>query len=234
MTDFWTKRKKAVEREEEIENINRLAAEEEARLAEHHEVLSEKSDDEILEELGLPQPEEMAAGDDFKAFMRETVPAHLRQRALRRLWLSNPILANVDGLVDYGQDFTDAAVGAGAVETTYQVGRGMLEHIEEMARQAEEAERKAKEALMADEDAEQASGSEEIQDAPEDVECDEGAAADKRDDLEMAKESALDVDEDVEEQQTHGAHYDEMFDEVAPPQSFRPRRMRFSIEEANV
>ena len=67
----------------------------------------------------------------------------LRKLALRKLWTSNPILANVDGLLDYGEDFTDAAVGAGVVETTYQVGKGMLAHVQEMARQAEEAARKA-------------------------------------------------------------------------------------------
>ena len=66
--------------------------------------------------------------------MKEVVPERLRRRALKKLWLSNPLLANVDGLVDYGEDFTDAAVGAGFVETTYQVGKGMLKHIEELAR----------------------------------------------------------------------------------------------------
>jgi hypothetical protein len=56
---------------------------------------------------------------------------------LRRLWLSNPALANVDGLVDYGQDFTDSATVVENLQTAYQVGRGMTAHIQEMARQAE-------------------------------------------------------------------------------------------------
>ena len=34
-------------------------------------------------------------------------------------------------------------MGAGVVETTYQVGKGMLAHVQEMARQAEEAACKA-------------------------------------------------------------------------------------------
>ena len=85
----------------------------------------------------------MKPGDDFAAFLKDAVPDRIKKVALRKLWTSNPILANVDGLLDYGEDFTDAAVGAGVVETTYQVGKGMLAHVQEMARQAEEAARKA-------------------------------------------------------------------------------------------
>ena len=37
-------------------------------------------------------------GDDFSGFMARNVPDHLRRRALRKLWVSNPVLANLDGL----------------------------------------------------------------------------------------------------------------------------------------
>ena len=47
------------------------------------------------------------------------------------------MLANVDGLVDYGEDYTDAACVIEGLQTAYQVGKGMLAHVEEMARQAE-------------------------------------------------------------------------------------------------
>lgn len=140
MSDFWTRRKEAVAQE-------KSTALEKERIAEKKSTpqdLSDKPDHEILEELGLPDPEEMHFGDDFKAFMHKTVPMHIRRRALRKLWLTNPVLANVDGLVDYGQDFTDAAVGAGVVETTYQVGKGMLRHLEALA------EKEQREAAQAD------------------------------------------------------------------------------------
>ncbi|MEL6197291.1 MAG: DUF3306 domain-containing protein, partial [Pseudomonadota bacterium] len=65
-----------------------------------------KSDAEILEELGLPDPETLGAGDDFSGFMAKAVPEHLRRQALRQLWGSNPVLANLDELLDYGEDFT--------------------------------------------------------------------------------------------------------------------------------
>lgn len=45
---------------------------------------------------------------DFTVFMDAKVPEALRRMALRKLWRSNPILANIDGLNDYDEDFTDA------------------------------------------------------------------------------------------------------------------------------
>ena len=86
----------------------------------------EKTDAEILEELGLKDPEELQAGDDFSGFMAKGIPERLRNRALRKLWLTNPVLANVDELVDYGEDFTDAATVVENLQTAYRVGKGFL------------------------------------------------------------------------------------------------------------
>ncbi len=87
----------------------------------------EKTDAEILEELGLRDPDEMAPGDDFSGFMSKAVPERLRNRALRKLWLTNPVLANLDELVDYGEDFTDAATVIENLQTVYRVGQGMID-----------------------------------------------------------------------------------------------------------
>jgi hypothetical protein len=62
----------------------------------------------------------------------------LRNRALRRLWVSNPVLANLDGLVDYADDFTKSS-RSGPLATTYQVGKGLARHIEQLAREADAA-----------------------------------------------------------------------------------------------
>ena len=114
----WANRKAAVQAEAEAERLADVATE--------HAALAERPEAEVLAELELPNPDDMQAGDDFSAFMKETVPAALRNRALKRLWTSNPILANVDMLVDYGEDFTAAADPVGIVKTIYRVGKGML------------------------------------------------------------------------------------------------------------
>ncbi|MCP4208109.1 MAG: DUF3306 domain-containing protein [Shimia sp.] len=133
--DFWARRKAGVAAEAEAE----VVAVEKADLAQAHATLEEKSDAEILAELDLPDPDALEKGDDFSVFLEKAVPERIRRRALRNLWLSNPVLANIDELVDYGEDFTDSAMAVEAIQTTYQVGKGMLEHVKEMARQEEEA-----------------------------------------------------------------------------------------------
>ncbi|MEL6477789.1 MAG: DUF3306 domain-containing protein [Pseudomonadota bacterium] len=85
-----------------------------------------RSEAEILEELGLPDPDDLQPGDDIRGFMAKAVPERLRNRALRKLWISNPLLANLDELVDYGEDFTDAATVVENLQTVYRVGKGML------------------------------------------------------------------------------------------------------------
>lgn len=134
--DFWSRRKARVAAEQAAEAHSAEAA----RVAEDQAALEEKSDAELLEELNLPDPESMQPGDDFSLFMKNAVPERLRRRALRTLWRSNPLLANVDGLVDYGEDFTDAATVVENLSTTYQVGKGMLQHVLELERQKAEEE----------------------------------------------------------------------------------------------
>ncbi len=134
--DFWARRKAGVAAEAEAE----VVAVEKAELAQAHAELEDKSDAEILAELDLPDPDGLEKGDDFSVFLEKAVPERIRRRALRKLWLSNPVLANIDELVDYGEDFTDSAMAVEAIQTTYQVGKGMLAHVKEMARQEEEAQ----------------------------------------------------------------------------------------------
>ena len=125
--DFWSRRKAAAAAERAAEA--RLAEEAEAEAA--RQALEEKPDEEVLAELDLPDPDAMGQGDDFSAFMAQAVPERLRRRALRKLWISNPVLANLDSLVDYGEDFTDAATVVENLQTAYRVGKGMLRRIEE-------------------------------------------------------------------------------------------------------
>ncbi|WP_157014757.1 DUF3306 domain-containing protein [Mesorhizobium xinjiangense] len=64
-------------------------------------------------------------GDDFSVFFRRGVPPALKNRALRKLWRTNPVLANLDGLNDYDTDFN--APSAKVYSSLWQVGRGYLD-----------------------------------------------------------------------------------------------------------
>ncbi len=146
--NFWTRRRQAVEAEKQTDE----KARDEEKLDEEHRALAERPDEEVLAELDLPDPDSLSEGDDFTAFMAKAVPEKLRRRALRRLWLSNPVLANLDELLDYGEDFTDAGTVVENLQTVYRVGKGMVrdEDLESDAA-AEEAEAPAEaEAAVSD------------------------------------------------------------------------------------
>jgi len=117
--DFWARRKAKVQEETQAEQT----AVEQKILVEQHAAMEEKTDAELLEELELPDPDTLKMGDDFSVFMSKAVPDRIRRRALRTLWRSNPVLANVDMLVDYGEDFTDSAMVVENMQTAYQDGR---------------------------------------------------------------------------------------------------------------
>ena len=74
----------------------------------------------------LPDIDSLDDSSDFSVFLREGVPDVLRRKALRKLWRVNPVLANLDGLNDYDEDFTDAAKVVEGLKTLYQVGKGVV------------------------------------------------------------------------------------------------------------
>ena len=130
--DFWSRRRAGVEAEERAV---------EARVAEAETAkLEERPDEELLAELNLPEPEALDSPDAIRGFLKEELPQRLKTRALRRMWRLNPMLANLDGLVDYGEDYTDAATVIENMQTVYQVGKGMMTaFLEDEEEEAEEA-----------------------------------------------------------------------------------------------
>lgn len=79
----------------------------------------------------LPDIESMDETSDFSVFMRDGVPEALRNRALRKLWQTDPAFNVVDGLLEYGEDYTDIAAVAEAVRSVYEVGKGMAGNADE-------------------------------------------------------------------------------------------------------
>ena len=80
----------------------------------------------------LPDIDGLDKDSDYSVFMVKGVPEHLKRLALRKLWLSDPVLANLDGLVDYGEDFTVSTLMGDAVKTIYKVGKGLIDEDEEL------------------------------------------------------------------------------------------------------
>lgn len=135
-SDFWSRRKAKVAEEQAVE----VKAAHEAVIAEQHKALEEKTDAEICAEFGLRDPDALQPGDNIVAFMRDKIPERIKRRAMRALWRSNPVLACLDGLNDYDDDYTNLMTDMPGVPTSYQVGKGLTAHVEELQRQKELAE----------------------------------------------------------------------------------------------
>jgi hypothetical protein len=80
----------------------------------------------------LPAIESLDASSDFSVFMRPEVPEHLRTQALRKLWRSDPIFSKLDGLLEYGEDYSIPSWPKGAIRTAYQIGRGFVNELEKL------------------------------------------------------------------------------------------------------
>lgn len=79
----------------------------------------------VLED--LPDIETLDKDSDFTPFLNVNVPDQLRRLALRKLWLSDPVLANLDGLNDYDEDYSTLGMIVEKVTSVFQPGKGMPE-----------------------------------------------------------------------------------------------------------
>ncbi len=74
----------------------------------------------------LPPIESLDRNSDYTAFLRPGVAPELKKQALGKLWRSDPVFANLDGLLEYGEDYSAPFKNPVAVATLYQVGKGMV------------------------------------------------------------------------------------------------------------
>jgi len=84
-------------------------------------------DNQLLQKYGLSNPEEIEDEAGLEAFMENGLPDRLRQMALRRMWRLNPLFRFADEMVEYGENYTDAATVIEGMTTAYQVGKGYLQ-----------------------------------------------------------------------------------------------------------
>ncbi len=73
-------------------------------------------------------------------FLKEGVPDVIRRKALRKLWRINPVLAHLDGLDDYDDDYTVAETFLKGLKTVYEAGKGYGDEDETAAPEDEAAE----------------------------------------------------------------------------------------------
>ena len=90
------------------------------------------TDAELLEKYDLPDPEAVTEESGLEQFLNgKGLPGRVRQMALRRLWRLNPLFGIVDDMVEYGEDYTDAATVVEGMKTAYTVGKGYKKDVVE-------------------------------------------------------------------------------------------------------
>ncbi|WP_186389603.1 DUF3306 domain-containing protein [Stappia sp. TSB10P1A] len=130
----WSQRKQAARQQERTAGSDDLAGMEPAGAADAD---TTAQGDAALER---PSQEETAAANqaaaesvdletlgfesDYSVFLKDGVSTQLKNAALRRLWRSNPVLACLDGLNDYDEDYRKVETFAHGVRSSWQVGKG--------------------------------------------------------------------------------------------------------------
>ncbi len=79
----------------------------------------------------LPPIDSLDSESDYTPFLGENVPEELTRKALRKLWSSDPVFANLDGLNDYDDDYSKLGIVKTIVETAYKVGKGIVSEDEQ-------------------------------------------------------------------------------------------------------
>jgi hypothetical protein len=79
----------------------------------------------------LPSIESLDAQSDYTAFLAKEVPEALTREALRKLWTSDPVFANLDGLNHYDDDYNVIDKAISVAQTSYHPEWGYLSEEEE-------------------------------------------------------------------------------------------------------
>ena len=66
------------------------------------------------------------ARSDLSPFFKAGVPKALKSAAMRAVWRSDPVFANLDGLNDYEENFADPDLIRKFAGTAWKIGRGYL------------------------------------------------------------------------------------------------------------
>jgi len=148
------------------------------------------TDAKLLEKYDLPDPEAVTEESGLEQFLNgKGLPGRVRQMALRRLWRLNPLFGVVDDMVEYGEDYTDAATVVEGMKTAYTVGKGYKKDDVE----PEEAEALEDDSEAQEGDAEAKEGDAETKEG--DAEAKEGEKGSQQDENERADGSANQSDQ---------------------------------------
>ena len=251
----WSARKtqiaQGLEVPEEAADDAALAADDADHQAAESDEDAALSDAELLEKYELPDPAEIEEEAGLDKFFDGKTPERLRQMALRRLWRINPFFGFVDEMVEYGEDYTDAATVIEGMQTAYQAGKGYLQKVLSPEEEAAEQEKLAAEEAPSAENDENATDSDKpTEDTPEETpeespEAQTGAEADE----DVSQNTQTTHQHDTHQDNTYhdDTHHDDTVSQAnrssldnaaakpaaiaeVEPVAPRPKRMKFNVK----
>ena len=152
----WSARKNQIAKGEDVpDEVPAPEIAEDAVIEDEEDAAS--TDAELLKKYDLPDPEAVTEESGLEQFLNgKGLPGRVRQMALRRLWRLNPLFGVVDDMVEYGEDYTDAATVVEGMKTAYTVGKGYAKEVvepEESEAMEDDAEAEAGDAEEGDAEA---------------------------------------------------------------------------------
>ena len=151
----WSKRKAAIKNEnpaladdESLDDQNQALAAEEKPEASLEAAEDDLTDEDLCAKYELTHPDQCDDPEELDDFFNRPLPDRLKQLAMRRMWRLNPLFRFADEMVEYGENYTDAATVLPDMQSAYKVGKGYFDKL--MAEKAEAEDAVAEDA--ADED----------------------------------------------------------------------------------
>ena len=123
----WAQRKAG--KQAEVDVLEEVAQTEQVDATGETKEEAALSDEELCARYELPDPENCTDSEQLDGFFDGQIPDRLRQLAMRRLWRLNPLFRFADEMVEYGEDFTDAATVIPNMQTAYKVGKGYMDKL---------------------------------------------------------------------------------------------------------
>jgi len=139
----WSRRKRALERGEEVPEP--AVPEPEAPVAQEVTCAVEPPAplEPEFDPASLPPIETLEASSDFTPYFKAGVPSALRHAALRRAWTADPLIRDYMGSLDYGWDFnTPGGLPLGFSNTLAETGEALRKLISQAIGEIEPEEEK--------------------------------------------------------------------------------------------
>lgn len=156
----WSRRKRALERGEDVPPVPEAMAEPPQPVAEalpEAPLVCEIPPEPEFDPASLPPVETLDAASDFTAFLKPGVPQALRSAALRKAWTADPLIRDFVNSLDYGWDFnTPGGLPHGFSDTLGVTGEALRKLISQAIGAIEPEEEKPAEVIAAEAAAPQA------------------------------------------------------------------------------